>query len=168
MYAVIRAGGKQYRVSPGDVIKIEKTANEKGHVEFTDVLAISPDAGSVRKPQGNGAKVLGTVLEEGRGDKVLVFHFKRKKQYKKLQGHRQPFTTVRISEISFDGQSFKAEPLKVQLKKQKEDKIVEAKSASSRAAAQKSAAESAEAKPAAKALRSKTSPKTKKSSKKKG
>lgn len=168
MYAVIRAGGKQYRVSPGDVIKIEKTASEKGQLEFTDVLAVSPDAGKIRKPQGDGAKVLGTVLEEGRGDKVLVFHFKRKKQYKKLQGHRQPFTAVRISEISFDGQSFKAEPLRLQLKKQRGDKIVEAKSASSRAAAQKIGAETAEVKPAAKAVRSKASPKAKKSSKKKG
>src|SRR6185312_14188478 len=51
---------------------------------------------------------VGTVLEQGRGDKILVFHFKRKKQYKKLQGHRQPFTSVRIAEIAFDGQSFKA------------------------------------------------------------
>ena len=168
MYAVIRAGGKQYRVSPGDVIKIEKTASERGQLEFTDVLAVSPDAGKIRKPQGNGAKVLGTVLEEGRGDKVLVFHFKRKKQYKKLQGHRQPFTAVRISEISFDGQSFKAEPLRVQLKKQREDKIVEAKSASSRTVAQNIAAETAGSKPAARAVRSKASRKAKKSSKKKG
>ncbi len=107
MYAVIRAGGKQYRVAPGDVIKIEKTPAENGNIEFTDILAVSGEAGKVAKPE-SGARVLGTVLEEGRRDKILVFHFKRKKQYKKLQGHRQAFTAVRINEIAFDGQSFKA------------------------------------------------------------
>jgi large subunit ribosomal protein L21 len=65
---------------------------------------------------------VGTVVEEGRADKILVFHFKRKKQYKKLQGHRQPFTAVRISEIAFDGQSFKAPALeKKQAKKEKRE-----------------------------------------------
>ena len=62
------------------------------------------------KPQ-SGARVLGSVVEEGRGDKILVFHFKRKKQYKKLQGHRQAYTAVRITEISFDGQKFTAPEL---------------------------------------------------------
>jgi large subunit ribosomal protein L21 len=101
MYAVIRTGGKQYRVAPGDVVKIEKvSADENGTVEFSDVLAVSGDAGSVAKPAS--AKVLGTIVDEGRGDKVLVFHYKRKKQYKKLQGHRQAFTQVRINEIQVD------------------------------------------------------------------
>ena len=107
MYAVIRAGGKQYRVAPGDVIKVERLPSEDGKIEFTDVLAVSGEQGAISRPD-SGARVVGTVVEEGRGDKILVFHFKRKKQYKKLQGHRQPFTAVRISEISFDGQSFKA------------------------------------------------------------
>lgn len=112
MYAVIRAGGKQYRVAPGDVIKIEKTLPEKsGHLEFTDVLAVSAAAGQIARPQGEGARVLGHVVEQGRGDKVLVFHYKRKKQYKKLAGHRQPFTAVRITEIAFDGHKFTAPEL---------------------------------------------------------
>jgi large subunit ribosomal protein L21 len=107
MYAVIRTGGKQYRVAPGDVLKIEKaTAGENGAVEFSEVLAFSGDAGSVTKPAS--AKVLATVLGEGRGDKVLVFHFKRKKQYKKLQGHRQDYTQVRIDEIQVDGNTYSA------------------------------------------------------------
>jgi large subunit ribosomal protein L21 len=118
MYAVIRAGGKQYRVAPGDVIKIEKLPAEGGNIEFTDVLAVSAEQGQIAKPE-SGARVLGTVIEEGRGDKILVFHFKRKKQYKKLQGHRQPFTAVRISEIAFDGQTFRAPDLP---KKQAKDK----------------------------------------------
>jgi large subunit ribosomal protein L21 len=110
MYAVIRAGGKQYRVAPGDVIKVEKLPAENGNVEFTDVLAVSGEQGAISKPE-SGARVVGTVVEEGRGDKILVFHFKRKKQYKKLKGHRQPFTAVRISEIAFGGQTFKAPEL---------------------------------------------------------
>lgn len=108
MYAVIRTGGKQYRVAPGDVVKIEKAAaDENGTVEFSDVLAVSGDAGSVAKP--GSAKVIATVLGEGRGDKILVFHYKRKKQYKKLQGHRQAFTQVRINEIQVDGASYTAQ-----------------------------------------------------------
>jgi large subunit ribosomal protein L21 len=107
MYAVIRTGGKQYRVAPGDVLKIEKTeAGEDSAVEFSDVLAVSGEAGSVTQPAG--AKVLGTVLGEGRGAKVLVFHYKRKKQYKKLQGHRQSYTEVRINEIQVDGATYSA------------------------------------------------------------
>jgi large subunit ribosomal protein L21 len=108
MYAVIRAGGKQYRVAPGDVIRVEKAPASHGKIEFTDVLAVSAEEGKIGRPQGDGARVSGRVVEEGRGDKVLVFHYKRKKQYKKLAGHRQPFTAVKITEIAFDGHSFKA------------------------------------------------------------
>ncbi|HET9743187.1 MAG TPA: 50S ribosomal protein L21 [Terriglobales bacterium] len=107
MYAVIRAGGKQFRVAPGDVIRVDQRAGENGNVEFTDVLAVSGGEGQITRPQGE-ARVVGSVVEEGRGDKILVFHFKRKKQYKKLQGHRQRYTAVRITEIAFDGQKFTA------------------------------------------------------------
>jgi large subunit ribosomal protein L21 len=111
MYAVIRAGGKQYRVAPGDVIRVEKMATgTDGQVEFPEILAVSGGEGQIGKPQSE-ARVVGHVVEEGRGEKILVFHYKRKKQYKKLRGHRQAFTAVRISEIAFDGQSFKAPEL---------------------------------------------------------
>jgi large subunit ribosomal protein L21 len=107
MYAVIRTGGKQYRVAPGDVVKIEKAAaDENGTIEFSEVLAVSGDNG-VTKP--STAKVVATVLGDGRGDKILVFHYKRKKQYKKLQGHRQAFTEVRINEIQVDGATYSAQ-----------------------------------------------------------
>jgi large subunit ribosomal protein L21 len=107
MYAVIRTGGKQYRVAPGDVVKIEKaTAGENGTVEFSDVLAVSGDGGSVAKP--SAAKVVASVVSDGRAPKVLVFHYKRKKQYKKLHGHRQDFTQVRIDEIQVDGNTYSA------------------------------------------------------------
>jgi large subunit ribosomal protein L21 len=107
MYAVIRTGGKQYRVAPGDVLKIEKTvAGEGKTVEFSEVLAVSGEAGSVTQPEN--ATVTGTIVSEGRGAKVLVFHYKRKKQYKKLQGHRQSYTQVRINEILVDGATLSA------------------------------------------------------------
>jgi len=117
MYAVIRTGGKQYRVAPGDVIRVEKTPVEDGRVEFSDVLAVSASEGQIGRP-GEG-RVVGQVVEEGRADKILVFHYKRKKQYKKLRGHRQPFTAVRITEIAFDGQSFTAPELPAPEKKAK-------------------------------------------------
>src|SRR3979411_2403936 len=108
MYAVIRAGGKQYRVAPGDVVRFEKLERATdGQVEFSDVLAVSGEPGQLGKPQAD-ARVVGQVVEDGRGAKILVFHYKRKKQYKKLRGHRQSYTAVRITEIAFDGQSFKA------------------------------------------------------------
>jgi|SRR5579862_2817961 len=108
MYAVIRAGGKQYRVAPGDVIRVEKLATgTDGRVDFPEVLAVSGSEGQIGKPQSE-SHVIGEVVEEGRSPKILVFHYKRKKQYKKLRGHRQSFTAVRITEINFDGQSFKA------------------------------------------------------------
>jgi large subunit ribosomal protein L21 len=111
MYAVIRAGGKQYRVAPGDVIRVEKfVAGDNGQVNFPEILAVSGGEGKIGKPESE-ASVVGEVVEEGRSPKILVFHYKRKKQYKKLRGHRQSYTAVRITEINFDGQSFKAPEL---------------------------------------------------------
>ena len=104
MYAVIRTGGKQYRVAPGDVVKIESVISEDKTVEFADVLAVSGEEGTVAVP--GAAKVTAEVLGEGRGEKILVFHLKRKKQYKKLQGHRQNFTEVRIKAIEADGVTY--------------------------------------------------------------
>jgi large subunit ribosomal protein L21 len=106
MYAVIRTGGKQYVVSPGEQLKVERTANQNGTIEFSDVLAISGGEGKFEKDL-SGAKVTATVVQEGRGDKILVFKLKRKKQYKKMQGHRQNYVQVRINEILINGQSFK-------------------------------------------------------------
>jgi large subunit ribosomal protein L21 len=106
MYAVIRTGGKQYRVAPGDVLNIETVGAGQHTVEFSDVLAVSGEPGTLAKP--SSARVMAEVLGEGRGDKILVFHFKRKKQYKKLQGHRQNFTQVRIKAIEADGVTYDA------------------------------------------------------------
>ena len=110
MYAVIRSGGKQYRVAPGEIVRIEKLpAGEGDRVEFKDVLAVSAEAGKIGP--GADALVTGQVMENARADKILVFHFKRKKQYKKIYGHRQPYTAVRITQIAFDGQKFDAPDL---------------------------------------------------------
>jgi large subunit ribosomal protein L21 len=125
MYAVIRAGGKQYRVAPGDVVRFEKLERATdGQVEFSDVLAVSGEPGQLGKPQAD-ARVVGQVVEDGRGEKILVFHYKRKKQYKKLRGHRQSYTAVRITEIAFDGQSFKAPELPKKEAKPKKVKAAE-------------------------------------------
>ncbi|HUQ93741.1 MAG TPA: 50S ribosomal protein L21 [Bryobacteraceae bacterium] len=100
MYAVIETGGKQYRVSPGDVIQIEKLEGEAGSaVEFDRVLAVSTDNQLVAGEQAASARVRGTIQSQFRGDKVIVFKFKRKKQYKKTLGHRQSLTQVAIKEI---------------------------------------------------------------------
>lgn len=106
MYAVIRSGGKQYRVSPGDVLRLEKLEQTEGTVELDDVLAVRGEDGVIAQPEN--ARVTATVLKQGRGEKILVFHYKRKKQYKKLAGHRQPFTEVRIASIHVGGEEFSA------------------------------------------------------------
>ena len=111
MYAVIRTGGKQYRVAPGDVLQVEKVAHDNGAIEFSEVLAASGQPGEMGNPAG--AKVMATVVEEGRRDKILVFHFKRKKQYKKLQGHRQAYTSVHINSIEVDGFTYDKAEAKV-------------------------------------------------------
>ena len=101
MYAVIETGGKQYRVAPGDEIQVETLPGEIGaQVEFEKVLAVSPDSGDIKAGQATAeAKVKGTITGHGRGDKIVVFKFKRKKQYKRTTGHRQNFTSVRVDEI---------------------------------------------------------------------
>ena len=144
MYAVIRAGGKQYRVAPGDVIRVEKVGTgTDGHVEFNDVLAVSASEGEIVRPASE-ARVVGEVVEEGRGAKILVFHYKRKKQYKKLRGHRQAFSAVRITEIAYDGQSFKAPDLpKKEPKVKKAAPESETKSAAPKAAKKKAAKKTA-------------------------
>jgi large subunit ribosomal protein L21 len=159
MYAVIRAGGKQYRVAPGDVIRLETQEDKDGKVEFGDVLAVSAEAGSV-VPAGSGAMVTGEVVEQGRGNKILVFHYKRKKQYKKLRGHRQNYSAVRITEIAYDGQTFKAPELPKKEKKVKVHEGGEEVKTSKRPGKKAT-------KPAAHAHAKKTTPKKKAAKKKK-
>jgi large subunit ribosomal protein L21 len=101
MYAVIKAGGKQYKVSPGDIVRVEKLELEAGTaVEFGEVLALNDDQNLVvGSPLVANARVSGTVVETGKAKKVLIFKYKRKKQYKVFRGHRQRFTAVKIDAI---------------------------------------------------------------------
>lgn len=101
MYAIIQTGGKQYRVSEGDVLSIEKlTAAEGEEVVFDQVLTVVADGDvKIGKPVLEGAKVTAKVVEHGKGEKILVFKYKAKSNYRKRQGHRQPYTKVEISKI---------------------------------------------------------------------
>jgi large subunit ribosomal protein L21 len=103
MYAVLVTGGKQYRVQEGDVLFVEKLdAEVEANVEFNEILAVSKENGElvVGKPVVEGAKVVAKVLEQGKAKKVIVFKYKRKKDYRRKQGHRQPFTKVVIEKIN--------------------------------------------------------------------
>ena len=101
MYTIIKTGGKQYRVSEGDVITIEKLdVAAEGTVSFDEVVTVVKDGDvKVGTPLVDGAKVTGTVLEHGKAKKILVFKYKAKSNYRRRQGHRQPFTKVRIEKI---------------------------------------------------------------------
>jgi len=101
MYAVVRTGGKQLRVAPGDVIQVEKLPVETGsEVELTDVLLVSSEQGTtVGAPTVPNAKVLCISLGDGKGKKIVVYKFKRRKNYARKQGHRQAFTRLSVREI---------------------------------------------------------------------
>jgi large subunit ribosomal protein L21 len=101
MYAVIKSGGKKYRVAPGDTVEIEKLPWEVGsQLELHGVVAVANDSEQLLTgEQIANAKVLATIVYQGRGVKVRVFKFKRKKQYKRNTGHRQSFTAVKVTEI---------------------------------------------------------------------
>ena len=101
-YAIIRTGGKQYRVEPGQTIRIPSLPGEAGgQVEFNDVL-LGSDGNNVKTgvPTLSGARVTGEIVKHGRGEKIIVFKFKRRKNYARKQGHRQGFTEVRINDIN--------------------------------------------------------------------
>ncbi|MCB1857862.1 MAG: 50S ribosomal protein L21 [Gammaproteobacteria bacterium] len=102
MYAVIQTGGKQYRVQEGDILKVEKIGAEEGaDVELDKVLLVADgDDVKVGSPYVAGGKVLATVKGQGRGKKVKIIKFKRRKQYLKRQGHRQSYTELKITGIS--------------------------------------------------------------------
>ncbi len=98
MYAVIKTGGKQYKVASGDVIKVEKLAGEEGsEIVFNEVLALGDKVG---KPFVEGASVKATVLKQAKADKVIVFKKKRRQNYRRKNGHRQNITIVKIAEIA--------------------------------------------------------------------
>lgn len=102
-YAIIRTGGKQFRVSPGDVVRVPSLngSNEGDSVEFTDVLVTGGDSGvRIGTPTVDGARVTATVVTNGRGPKIIVYKFKRRKQFRRKKGHRQGYTAVRIEAVA--------------------------------------------------------------------
>jgi large subunit ribosomal protein L21 len=167
MFAVIRTGGKQYRVAPNDIIEIEKIAGEPGDiVELGEVLLLggegAPKTGS---PTISGASVAAEVLAQKRDDKIIVFKKKRRQGYRRTRGHRQALTALRITEILTDGKKpskaaakpapkkTETEAAETQVAKTAEAKSAEPKAAGTKAPAKKTAAKKAPAKkaPAAKA-----------------
>ena len=102
MYAIIESGGKQYPVSPGEEIQVEKLDGDVGSkVEFDKVIIVSKDDGGLLAgDQISKAKVTGTISAQERGKKIIVYKFKRRKMYRRKQGHRQNYTRVKIGEIS--------------------------------------------------------------------
>ena len=101
MYAIIATGGKQYKVSEGDVIRVEKLGAEAGSAyTFDQVLVVSGDEVKVGNPTVDGATVEASVIEDGKAKKVVVYKYKRKTGYHKKQGHRQPYTKVKIEKIN--------------------------------------------------------------------
>jgi large subunit ribosomal protein L21 len=104
MFAVIKTGGKQYRVAAEDVLKVEKIKGEPGEiVQFGEVLVVGGNSPTLGAPMISGASVAAEVLEQGRGDKVIAFKKRRRKNSRRKRGHRQEFTLVRITEILTDG-----------------------------------------------------------------
>ncbi|HZK44133.1 MAG TPA: 50S ribosomal protein L21 [Syntrophomonadaceae bacterium] len=102
MYAIIKTGGKQFKVSEGDLLKVEKLNLETGEtVTFEEVLLLNDDSGNLKigNPVVENAKVIAEVIEQGRAKKILVYKYKRRKKYRRTQGHRQPFTKVVITKI---------------------------------------------------------------------
>jgi large subunit ribosomal protein L21 len=100
MYAVIKTGGKQYRVSEGQKLRVEKLPGAVGDtVTFNEVLLVGGDAPKIGQPLVKGAAVAAQITAEGRGKKIIVFKFRRRKNYRRHTGHRQPFTELKITGI---------------------------------------------------------------------
>jgi len=163
MYAVIETGGKQYRVQEGDVITIEKLNVSAGDdITFDKVLLLNDgQTVQVGTPIVEAAKVFGSVVENGKGEKVIIFKYKAKKDYRKKQGHRQPYTMVKIESLSADG---KPAPKKVVEKPAAEAVEAEKPAEEKKPAAKKATAEK---KPAAKKATAATEEKAKKPAAKK-
>jgi large subunit ribosomal protein L21 len=154
MFAVVRTGGKQYRVSENDVIVVEKLAGEAGEViVLGDVLAVGDDkAQSIGTPTVSGASVAAQVLEQTRGDKVIVFKKKRRQGYRRKKGHRQELTALRVTEILTDGKKPSAAKAKAKPAAKTDDKPkAEAKKPAAKKPAAKTETKPAAKKPAAKA-----------------
>jgi large subunit ribosomal protein L21 len=185
MFAVIRTGGKQYRVAPNDIIEIEKIAGEPGDiVELADVILLGGEGGpKTGTPTIAGASVAAEVIEQKRGDKIIVFKKKRRQGYRRTKGHRQRLTALRITEILTGGKkpskaAAKPAPVKTDTKAEEKApakkaepkapaKKVEAKAPAKKAPAKKAAAKAPAKKAPAKKTAAKKAPAKKAPAKKK-
>jgi large subunit ribosomal protein L21 len=153
MFAVIKAGGKQYRVAAEDVIRIDRVASEPGQiVEFGEVLMVGGDTMTVGAPTVAGATVAGEVLQHDRGDKVIAFKKRRRKNSRRKRGYRHEFSLIRITEILTDGAkpSKEAKPRPKREPKPKAEASAEGAEAPAKTAKAKKPAAKTRAKPAAK------------------
>jgi len=163
MFAVIRTGGKQYRVAPNDIIEVEKIAGQPGDIiELAEVLLLGGDKGpQTGSPTISGALVAAEVIEQKRADKIIVFKKKRRSTYRRKNGHRQELTALRITEILTDGKKPSKAAAKPEAKKAEQApkakteakpaaKKVEAKPAAKKPAARAAAKKAPARKPAAK------------------
>jgi large subunit ribosomal protein L21 len=101
MYAVIKTGGKQYRVSEGDRLRVEKIEGAKGDkIELSEVLMLGGERIAIGSPTVSGAKVSAEIIGQGLGKKIIVFKMRRRKRYRRKNGHRQPFTELRVTSIN--------------------------------------------------------------------
>jgi len=159
MFAVIRTGGKQYRVAPNDIIEIEKIAGKPGDiVELSEVILLGGDGGpKTGSPTIAGALVAAEVIEQKRADKIVVFKKKRRKNYRRTKGHRQALTALRITEILTDGKKpSKAAPRPEPKKAEKKPEVAKAEAkakAEKKPAAKKAEAKKPAKKPAARAAK---------------
>jgi large subunit ribosomal protein L21 len=153
MFAVIRTGGKQYRVAPNDIIEVEKIAGQPGDIiELAEVLLLGGDGGpKTGSPTISGALVAAEVIEQKRGEKIVVFKKKRRSTYRRKNGHRQELTALRITEILTDGKKPSTAAPKAEAKKA--DKPAPKAKTDSKSAAKKVEAKPATKKPAAKAVK---------------
>ena len=152
MYAVIKTGGKQYKVAKDDVILVEKLPGEAGaEVELDEVLLVADEKGqTVGSPLVDGAHVAATVLEQTRGEKIIVFKKKRRQNYRRKAGHRQDLTALKITDIVTGGKKKAAKAAEPKAEEKKAAPKAEAVKAAPKAEEKKAAPKKAEAKPAAK------------------
>jgi large subunit ribosomal protein L21 len=153
MFAVIRTGGKQYRVAPNDIIKVEKIAGEPGDiVELAEVILLGGEGGpKTGSPTIAGAMVAAEVISQTRGDKIVVFKKKRRKNYRRKKGHRQLLTALRITEILTDGKKPSKAAPKPEKKAAPKSEAKKAEKPDTKQAAKKAEAKPAAKKPAGKA-----------------
>jgi large subunit ribosomal protein L21 len=171
MYAIVRTGGKQYKVQPGDIIRVEKLDSDLGsEIELTEVLLVGGETAQVGQPTVKNAKVTVVVTKQARDRKVIIFKKKRRQGYRRFKTHRQPFTELFVKSISVDGKTSQADTAAnvIDVDQVRMDRFA-ARTAAKKARAEGKSTEEVKAKPVKKAAATKTkkaAPKKKSAAKK--